>query len=178
MVAQQQTNTNNDESQQADDEIRSYLDTRYVSASEGCWRLFAFPMHREFPAHQRLAIHLEGEQTVHFNEDDDPIDVASRAHETTLTAWFEFNLENPHARTILYPNFPEQHVFVQRTRQWKLRERGFGGTIGRIYAVSPREVQKYHLRVLLYHVPGATSFADLRTVDGEVFPSFQAACRH
>ena len=176
MIQQQQANTS-DNGAQPVDEISSYLDARYVSASEGCWRLFSFPLHREFPAHQRLALHLEGEQTVHFNEDDDPATVASRAHETTLTAWFQFNSTNPTARTVLYPDFPEQYVFVQRTRRWKIRERGFGGTIGRVYNVSPRDVEKYHLRMLLYHVPGATSFLELRTVDGEEMPSFQAACR-
>ena len=50
-------------------------------------------MHKEFPAHQRLAIHLEGENPVYFNEDDDVNNVFSRAkaQETTVTAWFKIN---------------------------------------------------------------------------------------
>jgi len=87
------------------------------------------------------------------------------------------NREDPRARSHLYPNFPENYVYDQRTRTWKDHQRGFGKTIGRIYAVSPREVEKFHLRLLLYHVPGAQSFQDLRTVDGAVLPSFQAAAR-
>lgn len=35
---------------------------------------------------------------------------------------------------------------------------------------------RYCLRVLLLHVPGPTSFEDLRTVDGVVAPTFKDAC--
>ncbi|KAG2211445.1 hypothetical protein INT45_011464 [Circinella minor] len=159
-------------------EIRSYLDARYVSASEGCWRFFSFNLHQEFPNHQRLAVHLPDKQYVQLNEEEDPTIVTGRAHETTLTAWFLINAEDAAARAVLYPNFPENYVFVKFTRRWKIRERGHGVTIGRIYAVSPCDVEKYHLRMFLYHVPGATRFEDLRTVDGELLPTFQAtACR-
>ena len=37
-------------------------------------------------------------------------------------------------------------------------------------------MELYCLRVLLHHVPGSTSYDDLRTVNGVLFPSFQAAC--
>ncbi|KAG2215260.1 hypothetical protein INT45_004237 [Circinella minor] len=124
----------------------------------------------------------ENEHTVHFEEGENPEAVVGRAHETTLTAWFQYNQQHLHAYQILYPDFPEQHVFVALERRWKLHERGFRGTIGRIYAVSPSEVQKYHLRLLLYHIPGATSFDDLCTInhgtpEQQLLPSFQAAAR-
>ena len=45
-----------------------------------------------------------------------------------------------------------------------------------MYSVSPRDREKYCLRVLLLHVPGATCYADLRTYDGVCHDSFQAAC--
>ena len=48
---------------------------------------------------------------------------------------------------------------------WEPRQRG-NKIIGRMYAVSPAEVEKYHLRLLLLNVKGATSFIDLRTVKG------------
>lgn len=174
------TTSNNNNAQEDADEIRQYLDSRHVSASEGCWRLFSFSLHKEFPAHQRLAIHLENEQLVTFNEDADPTIVASRAHETTLTAWFQYNRDHPNdteAHETLYPDFPERFVHLDDSRSWKIRERGHGGTIGRIYNVSPREVEKYHLRLLLYHVPGAKGFRDLRIVNGDEPPTYQAAAR-
>ncbi|KAG2210181.1 hypothetical protein INT45_004502 [Circinella minor] len=177
---QRQSNAQSTTNEQADpsmNEIKTYLDARYVSACEGCWRLFSFSLHKEFPNHQRLAIHLEDEQLAYFNEDDDPMAIADRAHETTLTAWFNYNIENEDARQVLYPDFPENYVFVKSDRHWKIRERGHGATIGRMYAVSPSQVEKYHLRLLLYHVPGVTSFNELKTVENELMPSFQAAAR-
>ena len=48
--------------------------------------------------------------------------------------------------------------------------------VSRIYTVSPREGERFYLRTLLFHVKGATSFEDVRTVDGEVKDSFREAC--
>ncbi len=54
---------------------------------------------------------------------------------------------------------------------------GFGETvIGRIYTVSPREGERYFLRLLFLHVTGAKSHADMRTVDGKICNSFRRAC--
>ncbi|CAN6585852.1 unnamed protein product [Malus baccata var. baccata] len=44
--------------------------------------------------------------------------------------------------------------------------------IGRIYAVSPNEGEKFYLRILLNHVRGPTSFDDLRTVNDIIQPTF------
>ena len=45
-----------------------------------------------------------------------------------------------------------------------------------MYFVSPRAGELYYLRVLLCNVAGATSWADLRTVEGVVHPTFKEAC--
>ena len=37
-----------------EDEVKLYLDARYVSACEGCWRIYHFWMHEEKPAVVRL----------------------------------------------------------------------------------------------------------------------------
>ena len=37
-----------------------------------------------------------------------------------------------------------------------------------MYSVSPSGVERYHLRLLLLHIPGVWSFDDLKTVDGQV----------
>ena len=49
------------------------------------------------------------------------------------------------------------------------------GTIGRIHAVSPKNSEAYHLRMLLHHVRGAKSFKDLRTVNSIEYPTFKQA---
>ncbi len=40
------------------DEIKKYLDCRYVSASEAVWRIFKFDMHERFPIVKCLQYHL------------------------------------------------------------------------------------------------------------------------
>ncbi|KAG1098753.1 hypothetical protein G6F42_017939 [Rhizopus arrhizus] len=144
------------------DEINNFLDARYVSASEACWRLLSFPMHTEFPACQRLDIHLPGDILIYYDANDHPLEVLYRdVHDTTLTAWFKYNASNPNdeeAMAIIYPNFCERYTFHKTSsgRYWAVRRSGFGGIIGRMYSVSPRDIEKYYLATLLLHVPGAT----------------------
>ncbi len=40
------------------DEIKKYLDCRYVSTLEAAWRIFKFDMHERFPIVERLQYHL------------------------------------------------------------------------------------------------------------------------
>jgi hypothetical protein len=47
--------------------------------------------------------------------------------------------------------------------------------IGRIVSANPAEGERYYLRVFLNHVAGATSFEDLRTVDGVILLTFREA---
>ena len=46
------------------DEITQYTESRYISASEACWRIFHFGMQSQYPTVYPLAVHLENEQTV------------------------------------------------------------------------------------------------------------------
>ena len=48
--------------------------------------------------------------------------------------------------------------------------------IARVYSVSPKEGERYYLRLLLHNVPGATSFEHLRTVGNNVCDTFKDAC--
>ncbi len=69
------------------DEIKKYLDCRYVSASEATWRIFKFDMHEWFPSIERLQYHLPNQQMVFFDDDDDVHEVAawSAISKTMLT---------------------------------------------------------------------------------------------
>lgn len=140
-------------------------------------------MHKEFPSCQRLDVHLAGDNLVYFDENDILAEVLDRTlSETTLTAWFKYKANNPDdqtAKETLYVNFCERYTFHREghPKYWAPRRAGFGGTIGRMYTVSPRNIEKYHLRLLLLHVSGATSFEFLRTFEGHLHSSFQAAAR-
>ncbi|GJY17791.1 DNA helicase [Tanacetum coccineum] len=52
------------------DEIKSYLDARYISPHEACWRIFEFDIHYREPAVQILSVHLMNMQRVVFRETD------------------------------------------------------------------------------------------------------------
>src|SRR5581483_4734651 len=44
--------------------------------------------------------------------------------------------------------------------------------------VQPSEGERYYLRTLLTHVKGATSFDDLKSVNGYLYETFKEACIH
>ena len=164
------TNTN--------DEITRYVHARYVSPCEAIWRLLEFPTHQEFPPVQHLAVHLEGQQVVYFPDDISPEDLAARtaAARSTLMAFFDYNAANEDGRHLLYSEFPAHYTWVQTTRSWKIRERGVGNRIGRMYHCSPVSGEKYYLRLLLTVVRGPRSFADLYMFEDVRYPTYHAAC--
>ncbi len=154
------------------DEIKIYQDGRYVSASEACHRLYGFDLHKEHPNVVRLAVHLKGRQTILFQEGTDAAAVLNRNPHTTLIAWFAFNKTarehlNPSAPlrlalNTLYHDFPRIATWKKNEKQWALRTRTPSLLpVGRMYFEQPSEGERYFLRLLLHHVPGATSFEDL-----------------
>ncbi|XP_058767623.1 uncharacterized protein LOC131641335 [Vicia villosa] len=50
------------------DEIKQYLDCRYISSSEACWRIFSYSIHGRKPAVERLFFHMEGENSVYYKD--------------------------------------------------------------------------------------------------------------
>ena len=48
--------------------------------------------------------------------------------------------------------------------------------IGRVVSLSPRHGDVFYLRMILHHVPGATSFEELRTVGGVICATYREAC--
>ena len=158
------------------DEIKEYLDARYIGSVESCWHIYEFGMHAEYPTVYRLPVHLEGQQVVYFNPDENVNDVLERgaSMDTALTAWFKINQSNPLARTTTYQNFPRSWVYQKSTKTWVPRQKG--NAIGRMYFASPSSGERFYLRTLLTVKPGATSFANLRTVNGVEYDTFKEAC--
>jgi hypothetical protein len=163
--------------EQQRDEIKEYLDARYISAAESCWHIFEFSMHSESPSVYRLPVHLENQQLIYYNADDDIDEVLGREtlKKTPLTAWFEANQAYPEACNTAYQDFPKKWVYVKKTKKWKPRERG-PPAIGRMYFASPAQGERFYLRLLLTTVTGATSFANLRTVNGLQCDTYKEAC--
>jgi hypothetical protein len=101
------------------DEVKSFLDARYVSAPEDIWRIFELKMHDISYAIIRLAVHLADEQAVYFQpvQEQEALEAAS-SKETTLTAWFKLNLNEPSANPYLYTEIPEHFVFNKEPNSW------------------------------------------------------------
>jgi hypothetical protein len=74
-------------------EIKKYLNCRYISAFEVAWRIFKFDMHERFPVVERLQYHLPNQQMVLFDDDDDVQEVVAQSaiSRTMLTEWFKTN---------------------------------------------------------------------------------------
>ena len=79
------------------------------------------------------------------------------------------------SRQYLYHEFPAHYRYIPK-RHWQPRVRDGSSTIGRMYAASPFMGEKYYLRLLLTVVRGPTSFENLRTINGTVYPTFKDAC--
>ena len=65
------------------DEIHKYVSSQFITASEGCWRIFEFDIHRQQPSIQHLAVHDKSSQTVIFDEAH-PEEAIANLKQTTL----------------------------------------------------------------------------------------------
>lgn len=165
------------------DEVEKYENGRYISTSEAMWRFFDFPIHERFPTVVHLAVHLENGQRVYFNQNNLQ-QIVQNPRRTTLTAFFDLCRTDNFARTLLYNEVPSYYTWSNN--QWSRRKRGQDveghpgikkdSAIGRVYTVHPCQTECFYLRLLLHNVRGPGSFQELRTVNGIVFSTFQAAC--
>uniref|UniRef100_A0A8I6WRR5 ATP-dependent DNA helicase n=1 Tax=Hordeum vulgare subsp. vulgare TaxID=112509 RepID=A0A8I6WRR5_HORVV len=154
------------------DEIKRYIDARWVTPPEAMWRVFGINLSESFPSVLQLPLHLPDMHTVTFKAGEDLTDVVARdkASKSMLAEYFLANQQHVWARDILYKDFPGSFTW-QRTKYWRPRQKQH--QVGRIVSAHPAEGERYFLRVLLNHVPGKTSFEDLRTVDGLLCDSFR-----
>lgn len=158
-----------------EDEIAKFLNARYVGSTEAMWRIFEFPMHFQSHTIIRLDIHLENNQNIVFREGQAAQAIQS-ARRTKLLAYFKLNEVDPAARAYRYVDLPLHYVWVDKDKIWKNRQQGGEKIISRMYVVSPKDVELFHLRLLLLHVTGPQSFADVRFYNGVQYPTFVAAC--
>jgi hypothetical protein len=94
------------------DEIETYLDCRYVSAIEVCWRIFQFEINYRDPPVERLNFHLENEQPVMFDNSNhlDNVLNQSNIRKTKFTKLMKANALYEEARELAYSDFPSKWV--------------------------------------------------------------------
>ena len=76
--------------------------------------------------------------------------------------------------------------YTWNNKSWSRRKQGtdvagFPGVkeahvLGRVYTINPRQGECFYLRLLLHHIRGPQSFAELKTVEGDLCSSFREAC--
>ncbi|XP_039311973.1 uncharacterized protein LOC105206659 [Solenopsis invicta] len=164
------------------DEIRNFIETRYVGPVEACWRILEKKLQDKSHTIFRLPVHLPNEQNVMIESEADEEAMTSALNQVTmLINYFSLNSRDEEARQYLYIEIPQCYTFKKEkisgknVAYWAKRKSHYN-CIGRIYSISPTQIELFHLRLLLLTVKGATSFDDLKTVNGEKCQSFSAAC--
>ena len=174
------------------DEISKFENGRFISASESVWRLFEFPIHQHEPPVTYLPLHLPGQMSMTFEDEEQAMDAALQGPpETELTAYFDLLASDPTCREMLYTDVCQFFTWGKGNngkKCWKLRQRGDKNetrdehgrvrklVVARLPGISFSAKQKelFHLRTLLTNRP-ATSFEDLRTYEGVEYPTFAEA---
>ncbi|XP_050278246.1 uncharacterized protein LOC126719772 [Quercus robur] len=170
--------TDNDEQQPSIvvDETKAYLDCRYISASEACWRIFEFPIQFRNPPVERLNFHLENENPIIYPENANLDNILQRPgiKDTKFTEWMKNNEAFEDACELTYAEFPTKWVWHQNVKQWKRRKGR--KCIGRVYNAHPSSGDQFYLRMLLNIVKGPKNFKEIMTVKNITYPTYKDAC--
>lgn len=164
-------------------EIDNYQKARYLSAPEAAWRILGFEITRKEPSVESLPVHLPERNTPQFHR------AGGRSTASLLDHYFlrpvhltHLRYEEYYEQYILYPLPPHEvlreHESVEQVKagvvQKMVRRRLKSDKIARIDTIPIRSGEVFYLRSLLLHKP-ASSFQDLRTVNGQVFNTFHEA---
>ncbi len=127
-------------------------------------------MHSQSPSTTILQLHLPGQQNIFFKETER---LETTYKETTLTAWFSLNEKEPEARKYLYQETPRHYQFNTKTKEWLARKNLNKHAVGRIYFAQPSDTERYSLRMLLTKVRGATSYENIKMIEGVQYKTFK-----
>lgn len=124
----------------------------------------------------RLTIHLEDRHSVVIKDGElEDLLEEAKNKDTMLTAYFKLNQTDKNALRITYARIPIYYTFDTAAKEWKPRKRGAKFIIPRIVSITPNIRELYYLRLILLKVPGAKSFEELRTVNKQVYETFELA---
>ena len=73
------------------DEVSNYLEARYISTCEACYRIFSFKLHANVSYIMRLALHLESQQSVVFTDHSDMQNILSLEKPNILEKVYDSN---------------------------------------------------------------------------------------
>ncbi|XP_044578930.1 uncharacterized protein LOC123261402 [Cotesia glomerata] len=162
------------------DEIRNFVDARYVGPVEAVWSIISKDLQDKSHSIIRLPVHLPNEQSITINDNCTKEELQEALEKKSmLIDFFKLNERDPNARQYVYGDIPNHYVFKKddktKIASWQPRKKHHN-VIGRMYSISPAQVELFHLRLLLVHIKGAKSFKELRTVNGTLYDSFTSTC--
>jgi hypothetical protein len=159
-------------------EVDLYVSGRYVGAPEAIWRIYENKMHDRSHGVTRLPLHFENPVEVTFDEGLDIVP-EQEAHTavTMLEAFFTLNSVDQFANNIPYAEIVRHYVYHTPHRRWERRTKGADRIIGRIHDAHPGNKERFALRMLLLNTVGATSFENLRTVNGKIYDTYLEAAQ-
>jgi len=123
----------------------------------------------------------------HFTADNIAERVQQGPPRTKLTAFFELCKNDSFAATLLYCDVSTYYTWQESSKSFQCRKQGKpadghaevfeSDVVGTVYTVHPSNAECFYLHLLLHQIHGPTSFADLKTVDGELCETFREACQ-
>ncbi|KAH7716721.1 Protein F59H6.5 [Aphelenchoides avenae] len=158
------------------DEIKRYIDCRYVSPQEAVWRLFEKAVHGR--SHSVFVLHVhQRHERIRVGR---ARDISRRGRkicpgQIPSDAFFRLNQVDRAARSLYYYEVPEHYKWDAKDGKWVARTRA-SKTIGRLCNVDVRCSERFHLRLLLLHVKGPRNYDDLKVVDGRYYRTYAEAC--
>jgi hypothetical protein len=128
-----------------------------------------------------LNVHTENSLPVVFRRGDELDAARAPPKLTPLLAYFKLNNEVLNAKErerlagLTFVRIPEFYMIDKDTREWRKKKHCNKPTIGCLYAVSPKDRERYFLRALLLKRKCPLSYKDLRTVNGVPYDTFREA---
>ncbi|GJS92889.1 DNA helicase [Tanacetum coccineum] len=125
---------------------------------------------RNFPKPYCNKTYIDKEGFVHYRRRDTEIQV-QRQH-----VWLD-NRRYADGRHLTYLNFPSEYAWYATDKYWQRRRHLSKPSIGRLIYVHPSAGDLFYQRTLLCHQKGCTSFADIRKINNNIYPTNKAACQ-
>ncbi|GJV87178.1 DNA helicase PIF1, ATP-dependent [Tanacetum coccineum] len=106
------------------DEIKNYLNCRFLAPCDAVWRLFSFDINYSYPSVMQLSFHLPNQNAITLWDskklpallEKEGIDV------TMFTDWFELNKRDLTTRAHTYAEIPKHYVWHEKEKHWKQRK--------------------------------------------------------
>lgn len=180
-------NSNED---QVFNELDNFAQSRYLSSSEACWRIFSLQVTSKDPAVETYRIHLPGRQLGSIAQSGPKWSTASdllyyfaRPDDAVFDNILYTDYYCIYARKLVLSQNEQlrQHWLEKqvpgnpKAPQYVIKKRG-KVSLGRISLIPVKHGEPFYLRLLLREFP-ARSFKDLRTVRGVEYRTFQEAAQ-